>query len=327
MSDETATEPSEPSTSTTTKEEPAVEVDAEAIVSSCHRRSRKIGKLAIALAAAQGEFVTVQRGNTAKVESEKANYSYKYAELSDYMDVARGPLSRHGLAVMQPPIYDANGCVVVETLLVHGESEQWLANELYLMPKDAKPQSIGSAITYARRYAYTAILGMIAEKEDDDGNEAQGNQATFSKGNGGRGRGGSREHPGYDAGPPSGPMQGQPPEQRSTAPSKPPAIPGAAKTQQQVKEQIDAKKFDAAKAQTPDRPQPDGKGPSDLELALKSIEADFPAWSGDAVAMLVQSYGATIEDPKTIMRGSYTEAYKSLRAMYSNAKRSVGSTT
>lgn len=144
--------------------------DASTFVSTCHRRSAKFGTLAAALAKAQGEFTKIAKAHTATVKSDKGDYKYGYAELSDYVEVARGPLARHGLAVLQPPIFDSNGFVVVETILVHGESEQWMSTEFYMKPVNDKPQTLASTITYARRYAYTSILGLVAEKEDDDGN-------------------------------------------------------------------------------------------------------------------------------------------------------------
>lgn len=166
------------------EEQEVVETDEVEEVTVCHRRSKRFGALATALAKAQGEFTTIKRGNTANIEGGKAQYSYKYAELSDFVEVARGPLSRHGLSVVQPPVYTEAGVVVVETILMHGESEQWMSCLMHVVPKDGAPQSVGSAITYARRYAYGSLLGLVAEKDDDDANAAQGNSATFAKGSG-----------------------------------------------------------------------------------------------------------------------------------------------
>ena len=149
--------------------------DASTFLSTCHKRSARFGALAMALAKAQGEFTKIAKGHVATVTSDKGNYKYGYAELSDYVEVARGPLARNGLAVLQPPIFDSNGFVVVETILVHGESEQWMSTELYMRPANDRPQTLASTITYARRYAYTAILGLVAEREDDDGQAGNGN--------------------------------------------------------------------------------------------------------------------------------------------------------
>lgn len=307
--------------------------DPTEIVSTNHRRSEKIGALALAMAKAQGKFRVIVKANTATVESkkgERSSYQYAYAELGDFMNVARDALAEFGLAVMQFPAWNEDGTVSVETVLTHGESDQWIANDFFLRPANEAPQSIGSAVTYCRRYAYTAILGLISEKEDDDGNKAQGNRASF-----GRGRGDDRQQ--WDDDPYGGepPPPPGPPQQRQQRHEHPgydsrqgsqqkTNVQGAAKTPEQAKAQLDAKKQSAPAAKTEARPEPDGKGPQDLALALKSIDADFPSWSSDALDLLVQSYGAHPDTPTTIGRGSYTEAYKELRALWSSAKRAGG---
>lgn len=199
--------------------------DASTFVSTCHRRSAKFGTLAAALAKAQGEFTKITKGHVATVTSDKGSYKYGYAELSDYVEVARGPLARNGLAVLQPPIFDSNGFVVVETILVHGESEQWMSTEFYMKPANDKPQTLASTITYARRYAYTSILGLVAEKEDDDGNAGNGNNASQEPpaARGQKPPKGNRREPPPPAPPRDPPPQGAPPAQ--TAPEKKPEDP------------------------------------------------------------------------------------------------------
>lgn len=298
------------------------------------RRSEKIGALAVALAKAQGRFEVVKRANTAQVDSKKgagSSYGYKYAELGDFMEMAKGPLSENGLAVMQVPTVDEQGCVVVETILVHGESDQWIASDFYLVPNDHRPQSIGSAVTYARRYAYTAILGMISDREDDDGNRAQGNRAQFS-----RGRGDQQEQWGHDDDPyggeeppPPGPPQqprnranGAPQRPQGSAPQQPPPKPAAgpttpppANTPEQVKERL---------ASMGKRPEPDEKGPDDLKRGLEAIKTDFHDHEEEAVKVLVDGYGADPSEPWSIGRGSYKAAHDELTKLYKTLRRSAG---
>lgn len=150
------------------------------------RHSEQINELAAALAKAQGEFTAAERDYTAKVETRKGgSYSFNYADLAAYLDVCRKPLTENGLAVVQSPTALGN-VVTVTTMLCHAsgqfiESDPFPLTVAFKEPGEvATPQEIGSAVTYARRYALSAILGMASEA-DDDGNTASGNSATTSR--------------------------------------------------------------------------------------------------------------------------------------------------
>ena len=128
--------------------------------------SAEIGELAKALAAAQGEMTAASKDAT------NPHFKSRYATLASVWDAIRGPLSRNGLSVSQVlETPDAGPGVIVRTILLH-TSGQWIASR-YVMPIPDKltPQAVGSAITYARRYALSAIVG-IAPDDDDDGNAA-----------------------------------------------------------------------------------------------------------------------------------------------------------
>lgn len=130
-------------------------------------------KLAKALAAFQGEVTSIVKNK------ENPYFKSKYADLSGLWDVIREPLTKHGLSVVQFPVSGEQGIGVV-TYLLH-ESGQSLSGEFYMPPVKKDPQAAGSCITYARRYALGACLGLTAD-EDDDGNAAT---HTTKKGNGG----------------------------------------------------------------------------------------------------------------------------------------------
>jgi hypothetical protein len=132
-------------------------------------QSEQIGELAGALAKAQAEIAAPKKGRTAQIRSEKGAYSYHYADLADVIECYRAPLSKHGLALAQATRVE-NGHIVLTTKLLHS-SGQWLDSE-YPITIFNRPQEQGSAITYARRYAVTALLGIAAE-DDDDGAAAQ----------------------------------------------------------------------------------------------------------------------------------------------------------
>lgn len=79
-------------------------------------------------------------------------------------------LSKHGIALVQYTQIGSAGFYLV-TRLMHESGE--IIESRYPLPENTeKPQQMGSAITYARRYMMAAICGITAE-EDDDGNAAQ----------------------------------------------------------------------------------------------------------------------------------------------------------
>ena len=134
------------------------------------QRSESIKNIAKALAQFQAEV-----RNPANTESNPF-YRSKYAPLSDILNLARPLLSKHGLSVLQSPSGDGQN-VTVTTLITH-ESGEWIESEpLTLKADKATAQGAGSAITYARRYALSAMLG-ISSEDDDDGNFASGKKQT-----------------------------------------------------------------------------------------------------------------------------------------------------
>jgi hypothetical protein len=148
------------------------------------KRSEAINELAAALAKAQSAMRTVGNSSKVKIESAKGKYEYRYATLSDFFDVARKPLGDNGLAVLQPSHALGNE-VVVQSLLLHS-SGQWIETELRMLARDMSPQSIGSAMTYGRRYAFAALIGMASSDEDDDGAAAQPEGSREQDSSGGR---------------------------------------------------------------------------------------------------------------------------------------------
>lgn len=150
------------------------------------KRSEQINELAAALSKAQKDFEAAERGHIAKVETRKGgSYSFNYADLASYLDVCREPLGSNGLSFIQEPIRKGNE-VTVTTLLLHS-SGQWIESEPLIMTITGQgedsiitPQAVGSAITYARRYSLSAMIGMASEV-DDDGNTASGNRAETGK--------------------------------------------------------------------------------------------------------------------------------------------------
>lgn len=127
-------------------------------------QSEQIGELAKALSVAQGKITGALK------DSANPFFKSKYADLASVWDACRGPLSDNGLAVVQHTESDDSGVYVI-TVLAHS-SGQWMRSRLRLTPKDSTPQGMGSAITYGRRYALAAAVGVA--QIDDDGNAASG---------------------------------------------------------------------------------------------------------------------------------------------------------
>jgi len=119
----------------------------------------KIDKLATALSKAQGVM------KSAKKDSSNPYFKSKYADLSSVWEVIRKPLSDNELSIIQL----VNGDIL-DTILAHS-SGQFIKSSIAIKSKDNTAQSMGSAITYARRYALSSLVGVVAD-EDDDGNAA-----------------------------------------------------------------------------------------------------------------------------------------------------------
>ena len=125
-------------------------------------KSNEIKNLANALSKFQGEV------GTAKKDASNPFFKSKYADLATIIETVRKPLADNGLSFAQFP----TGENQLTTILMHTSGE-WIEDTYTMRPMDAKPQSIGSVITYMRRYAIGSILG-IATEDDDDGNKASG---------------------------------------------------------------------------------------------------------------------------------------------------------
>ena len=128
-------------------------------------KSESIKELATALSKFQGEIKNP--GNTA----DNPFFKSKYAPLNEILNVVRPILAKYGLSVIQTPSGDGQN-IILNTTLIHSSGEWIESPELVLKADKATAQGAGSAITYARRYALSAILG-ISSEDDDDGNIAE----------------------------------------------------------------------------------------------------------------------------------------------------------
>lgn len=128
--------------------------------------SEAINELATALAKAQGTI------KGAVKDADNPHFRSKYADLASVWDACREALSQNGLSVLQAPrgvISEAGWTVEVETRLLHA-SGQWMGDTITVPVGKPDAQGLGSALTYARRYALASFVGVAPE--DDDGNAA-----------------------------------------------------------------------------------------------------------------------------------------------------------
>jgi hypothetical protein len=136
------------------------------------RSSEAIAALASALAKAQGELINPEKSLTATIPAGRAGEgarSFRYAPLSSGLEIVRKTLSRHEIATVQTTAIDqTTGMVNLTTTLAHASGE-WIASDWPVCPiaETANPQRVGAALTYARRYALFALVGIAGEDDLD----------------------------------------------------------------------------------------------------------------------------------------------------------------
>ena len=131
-------------------------------------KSDSIAKLAQPLCLFQGEITNP------KNVAENPFFHSQYCPLNEVINTTRPILAKQGLSVLQSPSGDGER-IIITTLLMHSSGEWIEANPLVLKADKITAQGAGSAISYGRRYALSAMLG-ISSDADDDGNHATGNK-------------------------------------------------------------------------------------------------------------------------------------------------------
>lgn len=122
-------------------------------------------ELAVAMAKAQAQVKTALKERT------NGGFKSKYADLTSIWDACREALTKNGLSVIQRTDFEGS-TIWLETMLLHTSGEH-VCSRYPLRPVKEDPQGFGSALTYARRYCLAAMVGVVAD-EDDDGNAASG---------------------------------------------------------------------------------------------------------------------------------------------------------
>jgi len=138
------------------------------------KHSSEISELLTALSLAQGAI------ENAVKDSDNPYHKSHYSDLASVRNAIRKPLMENGLSVIQGTEISCDGEMILVTMLGH-KSGQWIKCFYKIMPGQSRsggfmlsndPQSIGSAITYGRRYMLMAMTGVAPD--DDDGEKAMG---------------------------------------------------------------------------------------------------------------------------------------------------------
>jgi hypothetical protein len=136
------------------------------------RRSESIGAIAGALAKAQAELANPEKLLTATIRApfpDGPERSFRYASLSSGLDLVRKSLGRHEIATVQTTSIDEGaGFIRLTTTLAHSSGE-WVASDgpVCSVAETAAPHRMGAALTYARRYALFALVGIAGDDDLD----------------------------------------------------------------------------------------------------------------------------------------------------------------
>jgi hypothetical protein len=130
--------------------------------------SETLAEIVPALVKAKAAFLPAVR------DSENPHFRSKFVSLEGVHKAVDEALLANGLVVVQPTRVGEDGRAVLITRLMHSSGE-WLAGEYPVTASQAGPQGEGSGMTYARRYALMAMMGIAPE--DDDGEAATSRQA------------------------------------------------------------------------------------------------------------------------------------------------------
>lgn len=128
-------------------------------------KSSQINELLAALSKAQAEMKPAQLSST------NPFFKSKYADLAEVVQSTRPALTKHGLCVIQQITINEDGANILNTILGHS-SGQWIKSQARILPAKPDIQSLGSYITFLKRYCYAALIGSITGEVDDDGEMA-----------------------------------------------------------------------------------------------------------------------------------------------------------
>jgi hypothetical protein len=135
-----------------------------------HRASEQIGAIAAALAKAQLELSNPEKSLVATIRSpfpREGDRTFRYASLASGLDIVRKTLGSHEIATVQTTAIDqASGQIRLTTLLAHASGE-WISSDWPVCAAQETAHRMGAALSYARRYALFALVGIAGEDDLD----------------------------------------------------------------------------------------------------------------------------------------------------------------
>ncbi|MFH0959513.1 MAG: ERF family protein [Pseudomonadota bacterium] len=139
--------------------------------------SQTIGKISEALAKAQGQM------KPANYDAQNPHFKSRFSSMASIVSVCRKALSDNGIAVVQGVSVEGDPIRVKVTTLLSHASGEWIKDTLSIKPIADNAQAVGSAISYAKRYSFSALVGSVSETEseselEDDGEAAVGRPQT-----------------------------------------------------------------------------------------------------------------------------------------------------
>ena len=124
--------------------------------------TEELDQLFLALSKAQLEM------EVASMDKKNPYFKSSYADLASIVKASRPFLAKNGLCILQRPLIDSDGKTYLYSRLAHS-SGQWIEAMMPIIPPKSDIQSLGSYLTYLRRYLYSSLVGVVASDEDDDG--------------------------------------------------------------------------------------------------------------------------------------------------------------
>jgi hypothetical protein len=281
------------------------------------RASETIGALAGALAKAQTQLVNPEKSLVATIRQDGPlgrEQAFRYAPLSSGLEIVRKILGQHEIATVQTTSIDqAAGLVNLTTVLAHASGE-WIASDWPVCPvaDTASPRRMGAALTYARRYALFALVG-IAGEDDVDAHDLQAAVSEIGPERPGANGGGPLHSGGHDQQATSRPPQATLGRSRKPAPKQAKAILGlhaSAELREQLVSEIRRLRSPEAAAgwvrqSLPEKNRLRASDATQVEAVFEAKLARFTAFS---------AAGAEVEAEYPVERSASPEAERDLQS-------------
>ena len=137
-------------------------------------KAEQMSALYAALAAAQAEYAPLPKNRKVTIKIKTGgSYEFRYADLEAVFSSTRPALTKHGVSFVQT-IQPSNGRSSLVTMLAHKEGGTLVSTIEFNMPTGGDIKDFGAHLTYLRRYAATALLGVAADDDLDENGESAG---------------------------------------------------------------------------------------------------------------------------------------------------------